>query len=278
MITTALFTAKGGVGKSSLTVNLSASLFRFFGKRILVMDCDAQNNASEYLMGIGRESGSIPETPHTVSDYLRGKCDISDIIHNVSLKDGRKIITSKIDVIPSGTDIDDIESDSLNAYRDILKTVSSMDDYDYCFIDCPPQKIASGLAAINAADYLLIPVEAENDSSFSGYTEAVKLVNDFRDSRLNETLRILGIVISKAKLSRSSLEKYMVGQCREQFGNAVFDTVIREAAVVNEAFTFRDPVVYYKKSSPVANDYKHLAEEFIERINVMEERGGVLDV
>lgn len=278
MITTALFTAKGGVGKSSLTVNLSASLFRFFGKRILVMDCDAQNNASEYLMGIGREIGSIPETPHTVSDYLRGKCDISDIIHNVSLKDGRKIITSKIDVIPSGTDIDDIESDSLNAYRDILKTVFSMDDYDYCFIDCPPQKIASGLAAINAADYLLIPVEAENDSSFSGYTEAVKLVNDFRDSRLNETLRILGIVISKAKLSRSSLEKYMVGQCREQFGNAVFDTVIREAAVVNEAFTFRDPVVYYKKSSPVANDYKHLAEEFIERINVMEERGGVLDV
>ena len=274
MITTAFFTAKGGVGKSSLTVNLSAALYRYHKKRVLVMDCDAQNNASGYLMGIGQERGSIPGSPHTVSDYLRGRCQVSELAYNVTLKDGRRFVTTGIDVIASGTDIDDIEPDSIDVYKDILKEVSDNGSgYDYCFIDCPPQKIASGLAAINAADCLLIPVETENDSSFSGYTMAVDLVNDFRDSRINETLKILGIVISKSKTGRSSLDKFMVQQCRDQFGTAVFDTMIREAQVINDAYMFRDPVVYYKKSSPAASDYRKLSDEFIKRSDAMMKGG-----
>lgn len=269
----AIFNQKGGVGKTSLCVNLSASLYRFHKKRILVMDCDAQNNASEYLMRLGKSTGYIPEEAETIADYLRGRCDISDIIHNVQLKDGRKIIETDIDVIPSGEDIDDVEFDSINVYRDMLEKIES--DYDYCLIDCPPQKMPTALTSICAADYILIPIWTENDSSFSGYQMVVDLVNQFRDSETNETLQILGLVVTKTKAKRSALEKYILQQCRERFGDLVFDSLIREAQAINDAFMMRDPVVYLRKSSAVSKDYQALSDEFIERIEKESTKVGV---
>lgn len=271
MITTAIFNQKGGVGKTSLCVNLSAALFRFHKKKVLVMDCDSQNNASEYLMRLGMSTGHIPEKAHTIADYLRGECGLEDIIHNIQVKDGRKIIETDIDVIASGEDIDDVKFESINVYREMLDKIEK--DYDYCLIDCPPQKMPTALTSICAADYILIPIWTENDSSFSGYQMAVDLVNEFRDGRINETLKILGLAVTKTRANRSALDKYMLEQCRNKFGNLLFEHTIREAQAINDAFMLRDPVVYLKKSSAVAKDYHQLSDEFIERVD--KEKGKV---
>lgn len=273
MITTAIFNRRGGCGKSTLCVNLAAALYRFHKKKILVMDCDAQNNSSEYLMRLGISDGTIPEDFRTIADYLQGRCSIEDMIYTVEVKDSRKIIRTSIDVIPSGEDIDDIEFDSIEAYKHILEKIPG--DYDYCLIDCPPQKMPTALTSICAADYILIPIWTENDSSFSGYGMAVDLVNNFRENQINETLKILGLVVTKTKFGRSSLDKYMLEQSREQFSDLLFDTKIRDAQAINDAYMMRTPVVYLRKNSPVANDYKKLSGEFIKRIEEANRKAGV---
>lgn len=273
MDTVAIFNQKGGCGKTSLCVNLSAALYRYNKKKVLVMDCDAQNNAAEYLMRLGISEGKIPDTPNTIADYLTGKCNLSDIVYNVSMKDSRNIIDSGIDVIASGNDIDETENVSITSYRDMISKIK--DDYDYCLIDCPPQRMPTALMSICAADYILIPIWTENDSFYSGYTMAVDLINDFRDEQINDTLKILGLVVTRTKGNRSSLDSYMLKQCREQFGNLVFDCTIRDAQAVNDAYMMRSPLVYYKKSAPVSHDYKSLASEFIRRINDADSKAGV---
>lgn len=273
MITVAIFNQKGGVGKTTLSVNLSAALFRFYKKKVLVMDCDAQNNASEYLMRLGISTGDIPARPHTIADHLKGECDVSDIIYNVRIKDSRRVISSGIDIIASGKDIDTVKFSSINVYRDLLEALK--DRYDYCLIDCPPQRMPTALASINASDYILIPIETENDTSFSGYGMAVDLIDEFRENGYNDTLKILGLVITKTRSGRSALDRYMLDQCREQFGDLLFENSIREAQAVNDAFMLRTPVVYYKKSSPVTGDYKVLAWEFMQRIEEYGRKAGV---
>ena len=273
MIKIAVFNRRGGCGKSTLCVNLAAALFRYHKKKVLLMDCDGQNNSSEYLMRLGISEGTIPEDFHTISECLQGQCSPDDLVYNVSVKDSRKTITTDIGVISSGEDIDDIEFDSIDAYKNILDNISA--DFDYCLIDCPPQKMPTALTSISAADYLLIPVWSENDSSFSGYSMAVDLVNRFRDERINETLRILGLVVTKTRLSRSSLDRYMIETSRQQFGDLLWKTMIRDAQVVNDAYMLRTPVVYLKKNSPAAHDYKALSDEFIKRVNDAEQKAGV---
>lgn len=273
MITIAVFNRRGGCGKSTLCVNLAASLYRFHKKKVLVMDCDAQNNSSEYLMRLSISEGSIPENFHTIAQYLQGECGISDIIYPIEVKDSRKIIKTGIDVISSGEEIDDIEFDSITAYKDMLNNIPG--DYDYCLIDCPPQKMPTALTSICAADYLLIPVWTENDSSFSGYGMAVDLVNRFREERINETLKILGLVVTKTKMGRSSLDKYMIEQSREQYGDLLWSTMIREAQAINDAYMMRSPVVYLRKASPVTSDYKKLSGEFIKRVDEANRKAGV---
>lgn len=269
MTTISVFNNKGGVGKTSLTVNLAAAL----GKRrerehILVMDCDAQNNAAEYLMRYSISLGDIPEKPLTICDYLDGSFELNDIVYNASFKEGRKTIKSTIDVIASGKDINHVDFSSLDVYKNMISELSK--EYDYCFIDCPPQTVDTALAAINAADYILIPITTENDSSFSGYNMAIDLINQFRDAGVNDIVKILGVVITKTKDNRSSLEGYFREQAEDIFGDLLFKTAIREAQAVNEAFVFRNPVVYYKKNAPVANDYKKLSNEFVKRIDKAE--------
>lgn len=264
----AVFNQKGGVGKTTLTVNLSAALYRFHKKKILIVDCDEQGNSSDYCFGIAKEEGSVPEKPFTVADYIRGKCGVNDIVYNMKVRDvrQRQTIPVGIDIISSGHDIGDIDLPSFDEYKNIIEEVSKARDYDFVFMDLPPQKVQTALCGINAADYMLIPIETENDTSFSGYAMALDLIDQFRDSRMNETLQILGLVITKTKNSRSSLETYLIDQCREQFGDSLFDTMIRDAQAVNDALMFRDPVVYYKSSSDVACDYSALSDEFIQRI------------
>ena len=268
MTTIAVFNQKGGVGKTTLTVNLAAALYRFHKKKILIVDCDEQCNSSDYCFGMGKADGSIPEDNLTIADYLSGKCGINDIVYNMHIKDGRQIISSGIDIISSGHNIGDIEIKSFDEYKKILESLS--DNYEIAFLDLPPQKVQTVYCGIDAADFMLIPITTENDTSFSGYTMAVDLIDEFRDSRMNETLKILGLVITKTKNSRSALETYLIKQCREQFGSSLFDTMIRDAQAVNDALMFRTPVVYNKKMADVSRDYKKLSDEFIKRLDKAE--------
>ncbi|MGN0241189.1 MAG: ParA family protein [Candidatus Weimeria sp.] len=265
MTTIAVFNQKGGVGKTTLTVNLSAALYKFHKKKILIVDCDEQCNSSDYCFGMAKADGSIPEDNLTIEDYLNGKCSVKDIVYNMHIRDGRQVISSGIDAISSGHTIGDVTIDSFDEYKKILDQLK--DDYDLAFLDLPPQKVQTVYCGIDAADYMLIPITTENDTSFSGYTMAVDLIDEFRESRMNETLKILGLVITRTKNSRSSLESYLYDQCREQFGDSLFDTTIRDAQAVNDALMFRTPVVYNKKSADVSSDYERLADEFLKRLD-----------
>ena len=213
-----------------------------------------------------------------VKSLRMGKCSIKEafvrvedgevFVYNMHIKDGRQIISSGIDIISSGHNIGDIEIKSFDEYKKILESLS--DNYEIAFLDLPPQKVQTVYCGIDAADFMLIPITTENDTSFSGYTMAVDLIDEFRDSRMNETLKILGLVITKTKNSRSALETYLIKQCREQFGSSLFDTMIRDAQAVNDALMFRTPVVYNKKMADVSRDYKKLSDEFIKRLDKAE--------
>lgn len=268
MITIAVFNQKGGVGKSTLTVNLSAALCKFHKKRILIVDCDEQCNSSDYCFGIGRSDGSIPENNHSIADLLNKKCSAKDVVYNMHIKYGRQIISSSIDCISSGHNIEDIKIASFDEYKKILDEFQN--DYDFAFLDLPPQKVQTVYCGIDAADYILIPITTENDTSFSGYTMAVDLINEFRESRMNETVKILGLVITKTKNTRSALDSYLIDQCKEQFGDNLFSTMIRDAQAINDAAIFRTPVVYNKKTADVSRDYENLSDEFLVRIDKAE--------
>lgn len=268
MTTIAIFNQKGGVGKTSLTVNLSAALYRFYKKKVIIVDCDEQCNASDFCLALAKETGSVPYDNLTISDYLNGKCEAQDIVYNMQIKDGRQIISSGIDCISSGAMISQTDIPSIEEYKNILDSVK--DDYDFAFLDLPPQKVQTVYCGIAAADYILIPITTENDASFSGYTMAINLIDEFRESRANETVKILGVIITKTKSNRSSLESFLIKQCKEQFGDNLFSTAIRDAQAINDAFMFRTPVVYNKKAADVSLDYKKLSDEFIKRINKAE--------
>ncbi len=243
----ALANQKGGVGKTTTTVNLGAALAAR-GKRVLVVDLDPQANATLWL---GVDLRTLDQSMYHV---LVKDVPLAAIIQPSTV--------AGIDLAPAHLDLSAADLELVNSFeREILlkDTLAAVADrYDYILIDCPPSLSLLTINALVAAREVLIPLQCHYLAylGVARLSETVRLVQ----RRLNPVLTILGIVVTMYD-GRSAIHKEILEQIRAGFHGRVFDAVIRNGVKVVEASAASQPVVTYAPSSPVAQSYNELAQE-----------------
>jgi chromosome partitioning protein len=250
----AIANQKGGVGKTTTTVNLSACLAAL-GKRVLMLDIDPQANATSGL-GIEKIEGA------SAYQALLGEGALLEKIKPTSF--------DRLDVIPSEMDLcgADIEVSRLENHlhrlalsiRPVLDTAA----YDLVLIDCPPSLGVLTLNAFTAAEHVLIPMQCEY-YALEGISMINRVLTQLRDSGINSRLEILGVLMTMFD-GRTNLSHQVVSEVRQHFGPRVFDTVIPRTTRLAEAPSFGKPIIYYDKYSAGAAAYEVLTQELLQRL------------
>lgn len=242
----AILNHKGGVGKTTTTINLAAALQQM-GKKILVIDFDGQANLTESF-------GYSIEEPNTIYGAMKGEYPLPLIKTE-----------SGITLIPSCLDLSAAESELINepGREMILRQLISKlpkNKFDYILIDCPPSLGLLTLNALTAADFLIIPVQAQ----FLAMRGMAKIMNviSIVQERLNSNLKIGGIVITQYD-KRKTLNKSVTEIINDSFCDKVFKTIIRDNVALAEAPINGKNIYEYSKNSNGAKDYMALAEEVI---------------
>ena len=250
----AIANQKGGVGKTTTTLNLAAA-FAEVGHRVLVLDLDPQGNASTGL-------GSLADKREfTTYDVLVGEVIEECFVIQTELKN-LYLIPSTIDLISA-----DIELASNKDRSKLLRTVlnnSDLSKYDYIFFDCPPSLNVLTVNALIAADSLIIPLQSEF-FALEGLSQLLMSVREVR-SLGNPSLRIEGIVLTMFD-GRNRLSLQVEEDARENLGELVFKTMIPRNVRISEAPSFSMPVLSYDSRSKGAAAYRALAEEVLLRQN-----------
>jgi chromosome partitioning protein len=246
----AVFNQKGGVGKTTTNVNLSASIGHL-GKKTLVLDLDPQGNTTS---GYGIDKFEVETTIYDV------------IVDDVNIKDAIiKTEFENIDLVPAHTDLSgaEIELTSRDDREYVLKNAidSIKDEYDYIFIDCPPSLGMLTINSLTAVDSVLIPIQCEYYAleGVSQLMETIKLVK----SRLNPSLDIQGVVLSMFD-GRANLSIQVVDEVKKYFKGNVYTTLIPRNVRLAEAPSHGKPIIYYDSKCKGAVAYQELAEEFID--------------
>ena len=239
---------KGGVGKTTTSVNLSAA-FAEMGKKVLLIDCDPQGNATS---GLGIEKDGLELS---IYDALINDTPMEEIIIQTQFG---------LDVVPSVMDLAGAEVELVNLedkqYR-LKKTVELVKEkYDYILIDCPPSLGHVTLNALTAADSVLLPLQREFYAleGLSQLLSTVQLVQE----QLNEKLRIEGLVLTMYD-SRTNLAEQVVEEVKTHFPDMVYATKIPRNVRLSEAPSFGKPIFAYASSSKGAQAYMSLAEEVV---------------
>ena len=240
---------KGGVGKTTTSVNLSAA-FAEMGKKVLLIDCDPQGNATS---GLGIEKDGLELS---IYDALINDTPMEEIILQTQFG---------LDMVPSVMDLAGAEVELVNLddkqYR-LKKAVELIKDkYDYILIDCPPSLGHVTLNALTAADSVLLPLQCEFYAleGLSQLLSTVQLVQE----QLNGDLRIEGLVLTMYD-SRTNLAEQVVEEVKTHFPDMVYATKIPRNVRLSEAPSFGKPIFACASSSKGAQAYMSLAEEVIE--------------
>ena len=252
-----LVNQKGGVGKTTTSINLSASL-AVLGKKVLLIDLDPQGNATT---GIGINKGEID---NSIYDVLIGKCEVEDAIATSKYK--------RLYVIPAtinlaGIDIEFMEksnNDSSFSKGSQLKTRLDKikDQFDYVIMDCPPSLGLITTNALTASDSVIIPVQCE----FFALEGIMQLLNTIMMAQktLNPNLDIEGVLLTMLD-SRTNLGFEVVEDIRKYFKERVYNTIIPRLVRLTEAPSHGKPIVAYDPKSKGTEAYLNLAKEVIER-------------
>ena len=239
---------KGGVGKTTTSVNLSAA-FAEMGKKVLLIDCDPQGNATS---GLGIEKDGLELS---IYDALINDTPMEEIIIQTQFG---------LDVVPSVMDLAGAEVELVNLedkqYR-LKKAVELVKKkYDYILIDCPPSLGPVTLTALTAADSVLLHLQCEF-SALEGLSQLLSTVQLVQE-QLNEKLRIEGLVLTMYD-SRTNLAEQVVEEVKTHFPDMVYATKIPRNVRLSDAPSFGKPIFAYASSSKGAQAYMSLAEEVV---------------
>lgn len=242
---------KGGVGKSTTVINLSASLSEL-KKKVLIIDFDPQGNASSGF-GIEKE-----ELEHDIYDSVLHEFPMEDIIQDTDCK---SVFVAPATIQLAGAEIELV---SKMAREGCLKKALApvKDEFDYIIIDCPPSLGLLTINALCAADSLLIPIQCE----YYALEGVTKLLESMRmvQKNINPDLEIFGVVLTMFD-TRTSLSKQVEDEVRKYFGNKVFKTVIPRNVKIAEAPSYGKPISLYARVSKGALAYGALAKEVTRR-------------
>jgi chromosome partitioning protein len=242
-----LLNHKGGVGKTTSTINIGAGLVEL-GKKVLLIDLDPQANLSLSL--------GIPRQTNTIYEALRGESELEPFT-----------IRENLDVVMSTLDLSGAEMELINeAGREyILKELFEpiKDDYDFIIIDCPPSLGLLTLNALGASDYVYIPLQTQF-LALQGLAK-IKQVIDKVKFRLNKNLEIGGVIATMYD-ARKILNRDVVDTIKKYFGEKVFETLIRDNVSLAEAPSQRTDIFNYNRNSIGAQDYMNLCKEILVRI------------
>ena len=247
----AIINQKGGVGKSTTAINLSAALGEL-GKQVLLVDLDPQGNSSS---GLGIERSQVH---NCVYDVLLNDVAIEDVIIP-DVGEGLDLVPATINL--AGAEVEPVsEMARENRLKDAVGSLRGK--YDYIFIDCPPSLGLLTVNALVAADKLLIPIQCE----FYALEGVTKLLDSMKrvKTRLNPTLDIFGVLLTMYD-GRTTLSRQVVEEVRSYFGKTVFTTLIPRTVKLSEAPSFGQPITQYDPSGKGAQSYVNLAKEVVQR-------------
>ena len=236
----AIINQKGGVGKTTTAVNLSAALGQL-GCRVLLADLDPQGNATS---GVGINKREVK-----VSSY-----------HVLPTRfKGLSILPSNIDL--AGAEIELVEKENrAKSLRAALLRVK--EDYDFIFIDCPPSLGLITVNALTASDSILIPIQCEY-YALEGLTQLMQTVRTVK--RLyNSAITVEGVLLTMYD-SRLNLTNQVVGEIKKYFADKVFRSTVPRSVRISEAPSYGEPICYYDKANRGTLAYQRVAEELLER-------------
>jgi chromosome partitioning protein len=247
----AIANQKGGVGKTTTTINLATALAAV-RKRVLVLDLDPQGNAST---GLGIEQVERHTNAYHV---IIGEAQLEEAILD-SMIPGLSVVSSGVDL--SGAEIELIEFED-RLFRLKAALADKLEDYDYVLIDCPPALGLLTVNALNAADAVLVPLQCEF-FALEGLSHLVRTIDRIKKA-YNPRLEIQGIVLTMFD-SRNNLSDAVAADVRDFFGDIVYETVIPRNVRVSEAPSHGKPVLLYDTGCAGSQAYIHLASEVLKR-------------
>ena len=241
----AILNQKGGVGKTTTTINVGAYLAKM-GHTVLIVDLDPQGNATS---GLGIDKQSLDGT---IYDSLFSPAGVSQIIRETNIP-GLHVLPANASLAAAEVDL---AGELQREYK--LKAVISSLEYDFIFIDCPPSLGLLSINALSAAHKVLIPVQAEY-YALEGLGQLLDIIQRVRQG-LNPNLELLGVVVTMYD-SRTSLSEQVVGELKKHFGDKLMKTYIPRNVRLAEAPSFGKSIMEHDKWSKGARSYKQLAKE-----------------
>lgn len=247
----AITNQKGGVGKTTTSINLSACLAEA-GKKVLLVDVDPQGNATS---GVGIDKNSLE---NTIYDLIIGECEIDDCLIETDIEN--------LSLIPANANLSGAEIDLIGIDNREFVVKNSIekikDNYDFVIIDCPPSLSMLTVNALTTADTVLVPIQCEY-YALEGLSQLIHTINLVK-KRLNPDLEMEGVVFTMYD-ARTNLSLEVVENVKDNLKQNIYKTIIPRNVRLAEAPSHGLPINLYDSKSAGAESYRLLAEEVIEK-------------